>query len=152
MKELDQIGLKRCLVPPETQESPALCLFSDASQEAFGTCAYIRQKTKQGSYEVNLIAVKSRVAPLKQLTTPRLELQAAVLASRHAKTIVKESTIQFGDVKFFTDSSITLAWIQSPSRSFKPFVSARVGEIQNNSDPSQWKHIPCEDNVADDLS
>ena len=103
-------------------------------------------------YIVNFVAAKSRVAPLKQLTIPRLELQAAVLASRLAKTIVKECTIQFADVKFFTDSSITLAWIQSPSRSFKPFVSARVGEIQNNSDPSQWKHIPGEENVADDVS
>ena len=77
---------------------------------------------------------------------------AAVLASRLAKTIVKECTIQFGDFKFFTESSITIAWIQSSSRSFKPFVSARVGEIQNNSDPSQWKHIPGEENVADDVS
>ena len=94
---------------------------------------------------------KSRVPPLKQLTIPRLELQAAVLASRLAKTIVKECTIQFGDVKFFTHSSITLAWIQSSS-SFKPFVSTRVGEIQNNSDPSQWKHIPVEENVVDDVS
>ena len=44
------------------------------------------------------------------------------------------------------------AWIQSPSRSYKPFVSSRIGEIQSNSDPSQWIHIPSEDNVADDLS
>ncbi|XP_068720636.1 uncharacterized protein [Montipora capricornis] len=117
MKELDQIGFKRSLVPPETSESPVLCVFSDASQEAFRACAYIRQKTKQGTYEVNFVAAKSRVAPLKQLTIPRLELQAAVLASRFAKTIVKEFTIQFGD-----DSSTTLAWIQSSSRSFKPFV------------------------------
>ena len=49
-------------------------------------------------------------------------------------------------------STVTLAWIQGPSRSFKPFVSPRVGEIQSNSDPNQWKHIPSEDNVADDLS
>ena len=44
------------------------------------------------------------------------------------------------------------AWIQSPSRSFKPFVSVRVGEIQTNTDPSQWRHIPGEVNVADDVS
>ena len=65
---------------------------------------------------------------------------------------MKECTIEFDDVKFFTDSTITLAWTQSPSHSFKPFVSARVGEIQNNLDPSQWKHIPGEENVADDVS
>jgi len=136
-QELWQIGFKRCLVPLETPDAPVLCVFSDPSQEAFGACAYVRQKMKQRTYEVNFVAAKSRVAPLKQLTTPDLELQAAVPASCLAKTIVKECTIQFADVKFFTDSSITLAWIQSPSHSFKPFVSARVGEIQNNSDPSQ---------------
>ena len=101
---------------------------------------------------MKFIAAKSRVSPLKQLTIPHLELQAAVLASRLAKSIQEESRIQFKDVKFFTDSTITLAWIQSPSRSFKPFVSSRVGEIQSNTDPNQWKHIPSEDNVADDLS
>ena len=74
--------------------------------------------------------------------------------SRHPliKTIVKDGTIQFADVEFFTDSRITLVWIQSHSRSFKPFVSARAGEIQNNSDPSQWRHIPGEENVVDDVS
>ena len=60
--------------------------------------------------------------------------------------------MQFGDVKFFTDITITLAWTQSPSRNFKPFVSSRVGEIQSNPDLSQWMYIPSEDNVADDLS
>ena len=152
MQELDKIGFKRCLVPSESSELPVLCVFSDASQEAFGACAYIRQRRNEDTYSVNFVAAKSRVAPLKQLTIPRLELQAAVLASRLAKTIVEECTIQFADIKFFTDSSITLAWIQSPSRSFKPFVSSRVGEIQSNSDPSQWRHISGEDNVADDLS
>ena len=114
MQELDKIGFRRCLVPSETPELPVLCVFSDASREAFGACAYIRQKTKQNTYEVKLVAAKSRVAPLKQLTIPRLELQAAVLASRLAKSIQEESRIQFKDVKFFTDSTITLAWIQSP--------------------------------------
>ena len=99
-----------------------------------------------------MIAAKSRVAPLKQLSVPRLELQAAVLASRLAKTIQQESRLKFKSVKLFTDSSITLAWLQSPSRSFKPFVSSRVGEIQSNTDPSQWRHIPGEVNVADDVS
>ena len=102
--------------------------------------------------ELPLVAAKSQVAPLKQLTLPRLELQAAVLASRLAKTIREESRIHFKSVHFFTDSTITLAWITRPSRFFKPFVSARVGEIQSNSEPSQWRHIPGDVNVADDLS
>ena len=113
------------------------------------TSARRRKKTPM---EVTFVAAKSRVAPLKQLTIPRLELQAAVLASRLAKSILDESRIQFESVKFLTDSTITLAWIQCASRSFKPFVSSRVGEIQSKSDPSQWNHIPSEENVANDLS
>lgn len=62
MKELKGIG--DAWLPPETPEAPVLCVFSDASQDAFGACAYIRQKTKQNTYEVNFVAAKSRVAPL----------------------------------------------------------------------------------------
>ena len=152
IKELDSVSFERCLTVVNAVEPPMLCVFADASQDALGACAYARQRKDDNTYAVKFIAARSRVSPLKQLTIPRLELQAAVFASRLAKSIQEESRIQFKYVKSFTDSTITLAWIQSPSRSFKPFVSSRVGEIQSNSDPNQWKHIPSEDNVADDLS
>ena len=58
MKELDGIGFKRCLVPPETDELLSLCVFAYASQEAFGACAYIRQKTKENTYEVTFVTAK----------------------------------------------------------------------------------------------
>ena len=99
-----------------------------------------------------MVAAKSRVAPLKQLRIPRLELQAAVLASRSAKTVQRESRMQFQSIKFFTDSAITLALLQRISRNFKQFVSSRVGEIQANTDPNQRRHIPGEVNVAADAS
>ena len=92
------------------------------------------------------------MAPLKQLTIPRLELQAAVLATRLGKTILEESRFQFEKVVYFLDSMIVLAWICSQARTFKTFVSTRIGEIQSNSDPAQWRHIPGEVNVADDVS
>ena len=152
MKVLEHISFPRCLLTKGTVNQPQLCIFSDASNKAFGACAYVRSMTQDGKYEVKLVAAKSRVAPLKQLTIPRLELQAAVLASRLAKAILEESRIHFQDILFFTDSAIVLAWIRSSSRNFKPFVSARVGEIQSNSEPTQWRHIPGEENVADDLS
>ena len=152
MKEFSKITFQRSLCCANATEPPMPCVFSDASQDAFGTCAYIRQRTNDDKYQVRLFTAKSRVAPLKQLSVPRLELQATVLASCLAKTIEQESRLLFKSVKLFTDSSITLAWIQSPSRSFKPFVSLRVGEIQSNTDPSQWRHVPSEVNVADDVS
>ena len=75
---------------------------------------------------------------LRPLTIPRLELQAAVLATRLYRSIAEESQLQFENVTFFSDSNILLSWIRSKAREFKPFVSARVAEIQSNSDPSQW--------------
>ena len=141
--KLNQVSFQRSLlaIAAGASEEPMLCVFSDASEEAFGACAYIRQRGED-KYMVNLIAAKSRVAPLKRVPIPHLELQAGVLASRLARTIQEEARIKFGDVVFFTDSMIVLAWIHRQSRSFKPFVSARVGEIQNNSDPKRWRHIP----------
>lgn len=60
--------------------------------------------------------------------------------------------MQFEKVLFFSDSNIVLSWIRSQAREFKPFVFARVAEIQSNSDRSQWRHVPGELNVADDVS
>ena len=89
---------------------------------------------------------------MKELSIPRLELQAAVLAARLCKSIQSESRMPFKKVIFFTYSQIVLIWIRSQSRTLKPFVSVRVGEIQSKSDPCQWRHIPGEFNVAGDVS
>ena len=150
--KLNEVSFQRCLTPENAVGNPTLCVFSDASKNAFGACAYARWQLDDGKYEVRFIAAKSRVAPLKELTIPRLELQAAVLATRLHKAIVKESRLQFHKIIFFIDSMIVLAWICSQARVFKPFVSIRVSEIQNDTDPSQWRHIPGVNNVADSLS
>ena len=142
MKELNGVTIEIYLTPPNAFGNPVLCVFSDASIEAFGTCPYIGWPLGDGAFGVSFIAAKSRVAPLKQLTIPRLELLAAVLATRLGKTIAEESRFQFEKVVYFLDSMIVLAWIRSQARSFKIFMSTRIGEIQSNSDPLQWKHIP----------
>lgn len=152
MVQLNGVQFDRCLTPPNAIGQPVLCVFSDASEDAFGACAYARWQLSTGGFNAKFIAAKSRVAPLKKLTIPRLELQGAVLASRLGKTILKESRLKFEKSVFFLDSKIVLAWICSETRRFKPFVSVRVGEIQDNSDPAQWRHVPGEQNVADDVS
>ena len=82
MLSLNGITFERCLTPPGAVGLPVLCIFSDASNEAFGSCAYARWQKSNKWYDVRFIAAKSRVTPLKRLTIPRLELQGAVLASR----------------------------------------------------------------------
>ena len=103
-------------------------------------------------FGVRFVAAKSRVAPLKELTIPRLELQAAVVGSRLGKTILQESRLKFEKVRYLSDSRVALAWIQGESRSYKPIVLCLVGEIQSNSKPSEWSNCPTSLNVADDLT
>ena len=91
MGDLNHVTFERSLTPADAIEVPTLCIFSDASNEAFGTCAYIRWGTGSNKYDTRFIATKSRVAPLKPLTIPRLELQAAVLATRLYQSMAEES-------------------------------------------------------------
>ena len=105
-----------------------------------------------GQFGTRFVAVKARVAPLKELTIPRLALQAAVLASRLGKPILQESRFPFERVRYLSDSRVVLAWIKGETCSFKPFVSCRVAEIQSYSSPSDWSHCPTLFNVVDDLT
>nr|XP_054771129.1 uncharacterized protein LOC129279042 [Lytechinus pictus] len=74
------------------------------------------------------------------------------MATRLTSTVVKELRMTVEKTIFFTDSLIVLSLIRSQARVFKPFVSARVGEVQSSSDPSQWRHVPGSLNPADDIS
>ena len=143
---------ERSLAPDDVIGVPSLIIFADASREAFGTCAYVRWETTNHVFVTRFVSAKSRVAPLKPLTIPRLELQAAVLAVRLAQSILYESRLQFENIIFFSDSSIVISWIRSQAREFKPFVSARIDEIHSKSEPCQWRHISGELNVADEVS
>ncbi|XP_071088959.1 uncharacterized protein [Haliotis cracherodii] len=152
LKELQGVSFDRCLIPEPTAETRQLVTFCDASEKAFGAVCYTRWITVDGTVGVRFVAAKARVAPLKALTLPRLELQAAVLASRLATTVKQEMTVSFDQVFFLSDSVIVLSWIRGQSRQWKSFVANRVAEIQSQSDPTDWFHIPGEYNVADKVS
>ncbi|GFV45767.1 integrase catalytic domain-containing protein [Trichonephila clavipes] len=126
--------------------------FSDASQEAYGAAAFLRVKHKDG-VSVDLVTSKSRVAPLKRLSLPRLELMGALLAARLAKEVKKILDQRCSTRAFFwTDSQVTLHWIKGPSHRWKPFVANRVREIQSLTDPNSWFHCSGKDNPADLLT
>jgi hypothetical protein len=89
------------------------------------------------------------VAPKKQLSVPRLELQASVLASRLAETILKEHKVRISKKFFWSDSQTALAWIHSDHRRYKQFVANRVSEILETTKIDEWHWIPGRLNVAD---
>ncbi|XP_045110007.1 uncharacterized protein LOC123503946 [Portunus trituberculatus] len=102
-----------------------------------------------GRFESRLIMAKNRIAPVKQITIPRLELCGAVLSCRLRLTIEKESDWKFQSVLHIVDSSIVRAQIQKESYGFGTFVANRVAEIQMKTDPNDWWWVKTSENPAD---
>jgi hypothetical protein len=143
---LSKVVIPRCLrkAHPEKIE---LHLFLDASKAAYATVAYLVCHYRDHSISSCLVASKCRVAPVKTMTIPRLELMGAILSVRLAQTILKVLTVD--RALFWTDSENVWHWVRNQSREFKPFVANRIGEIQRSTNPDQWYHVPGTLNPAD---
>ena len=118
-----------------------LHVFADASLKAYRAVAYIQQDQGLPSF----IMSKSRAAPLKQLTLPRFELKAAMLAAKLSSS-VKTSLSLDCTVQLWSDSQIVLHWIAS-HKPLQAFITNRVEEIRTTS--TCWKYCPSADNPAD---
>lgn len=127
-------------------------VFCDASQIAFGSCIYFRSVDSSGQVLVRLGCSKSRVAPLKVVSLPRLELCGALLATQFANTVIEAVKVEIDQIYYWSDSTITLAWIRSDPSRYKVFVANRIAKIQNLSKSSQWQHVSSENNPADYIS
>ena len=125
-----------------------LHLFSDASLAAYGTVAYLRSVDSSGYCRVTCIASKTRVAPLQQMTLPRLELMGCLLSARLAKSIGDALSLQFPTL-YWSDSQVALSWISKTPSALKQFVGNRVQEIQRLSTPANWRFVPGKENPAD---
>ena len=95
---------------------------------------------------------KSRVSPQQFVSTPRLELCAALLGVRLHEIIKRELRLPIRRSVFWSDSTITLSWISSKSCKFHIYVANRVGEILESTEPAQWKYVPTDLNPADDCT
>ncbi|UYV69343.1 K02A2.6-like, partial [Cordylochernes scorpioides] len=123
--------------------------FCDASESAYSSVVYMKSRFKSGQVQVTLIAAKTKVAPLKVTSIPRLELCAALLLSNLYDSICSSLLLQIDRVILWSDSQIVLCWIKSESKHWKPFVGNRIAEIQRLTLQSSWSYVSTKDNPAD---
>lgn len=152
LKNLVNVSVPRGYPDFHSAASIQLHVFTDASETAYATALYWRTVSREGEVKITLIAAKTKVAPLKVTSIPRLELQAAVLGARMAAAVKQEHQQTPESTTFWTDSRTTLTWIRTGSRSYKPYVAHRVAAIEENSVASEWRWVPTKMNNADDAT
>ncbi|UYV73219.1 hypothetical protein LAZ67_10002211 [Cordylochernes scorpioides] len=148
LKHLPNIEIPRWLCFKDSYvEKTTLHIFCDASQFAYATCIFLRIE-KEDRVDIQLIQARTRVAPLKKLTIPRLELLACLIGARLAANVIQD--LEFEEIPrfYWTDSTNALCWIQREDN-WAAFVMNRVKEIHNLSSPESWRHIPGRLNPAD---
>ena len=151
LHQLSSIQVPRCYFPTaeaEVYRSLQVHVFVDASESAYSSVAYFRVESDHGPL-VALVGAKSKVAPLKMLTIPRLELQAAVLGTRLLNSVISMHGLPVAQRFLWTDSATVLAWLQSEQRRYHQYVGFRIGEILSSTEVREWRWVPSKQNVAD---
>nr|XP_049697145.1 uncharacterized protein LOC126054685 [Helicoverpa armigera] len=123
--------------------------FSDASKAAYAAVVYLRTINLAGEIHVSLLVAKTRVAPIKQVSIPRLELCGAVLLSKLLTEATEVLNISKDKVFAWTDSTVVLSWLSSHPSRWKTFVANRTSEILGNISSTQWFHVSTKENPAD---
>ena len=122
--------------------------FVDASERGYEAVVYLRVISAD-DVKALLLAAKNKVAPIKPVSLPRLELCAAALLTKlvaHTRTVLSLST---APVTLWSDSKVTLYWIQGHASRWKTYVANRVSMIQEALPEGRWRHVPGKDNPAD---
>ncbi|XP_055913549.1 uncharacterized protein LOC129947130 [Eupeodes corollae] len=149
------MAIPRSVFPAISMRTVVQChIFSDASLKAYGAVAYIRVVDAKGQVSVSFLCSKSRVAPMKmdgsdELTLPKLELTAALIAARLCEYLRSSLKIPIKEYFLWTDSKITLNWIYGQLQKWKPYVQTRVEEIRRHTSVADWSHCSGKDNPAD---
>ncbi|XP_044754989.1 uncharacterized protein LOC123317724 [Coccinella septempunctata] len=146
---LSELHIPR-FIPDVSSSTHRLVGFCDASESGYAAVVYLRTFASSGHCQVSLLAAKSKIAPCKAITLPRLELCGAHLLAKlmhHLSTRVLQHL--GAECMAFCDSSVALSWIRGESHRWKTFVGNRVAEIQDLIPSDCWRHVVSEDNPAD---
>ena len=148
---LNELQIPRCFESKTLngKKTYELHNFADASTSGYGQCSHLRVKDEDENVHVSLVMGKSRDAPTKITTIPRLELTAAVVSAKVA--VMVQEGLNYTKLKqyFWTDSKVVLGYINNDAKRFHTFVANRVQVIRSNTDTKEWRYIDTKNNPAD---
>ena len=140
----------RCYYKKNTSvTSVALHGFSDASEQAYAAVVYLRMECTDGSTQLSLVSSKTKVAPIKRLTIPRLELCGAQLLAQLLHHIRQVLDLPLDHCHAWTDSVIVLHWLRGSPKRFKTYVGNRISNILELLGSECWRHVSGVTNPAD---
>ena len=145
------VAIPRCYQPPGFGRvvRSEIHVFCDASAQAIGLVIYLKRWNESNQTAVSFVLGSSKVGPRAATSIPRLELCAAVEATRITGKIIKELDIRVDQTVYYSDNMIVLGYLTNTSKSFQRYVTSRVSVILKRSDPNQWRYIPTKENPAD---
>lgn len=151
LHNLESIGIPRYVGLGFEDAKYQMHGFCDASEKAYAAAVYLRCVFQTGQVKVNLLVAKSRVAPTRTITIPKLELCGALLLANLMAKVNSALKMQL-EMHAWTDSMITLAWIHGNAQRWETFVANRVSKIQGLVESKRWRHVGTKENPADAAS
>ena len=126
--QLNGVSVPRYFTSTSTPIDIQIHAFSDTSKKAYATAVYLGSEYEDGRVEVRLLSSKTRVAPIKQQTIPRLELLCALISARLVSTLLKSLPREIKPT-FWVDSTAALCCIRH-DKPWKQYIQSRVQEIR----------------------
>ncbi|XP_055604362.1 uncharacterized protein LOC129752613 [Uranotaenia lowii] len=147
---LNQLRIDRFVMLPNTVDFE-LHFFSDASENGYGSCVYVRSTNSKGEIKTALLTSSSKVAPLKKQSIARLELCGALSSAKLYSKVSKSLRVP-AKAFFWVDSTTVLSWLAATPSSWSTFVGNRVSKIQTATEKCDWNFIAGVENPADIIS
>ena len=149
LKDLDMVKIPRAIVFELEIKDISLICFGDASMKAYCSCVYVRVTYASGLVTANLVMSKTKIAPTRVISLPRLELCAMLINCRLGNFVAKELDRGTLDITYFSDSKTCLNWVRRCSSTWKCFVANKVAEIHRISEIEQHRWVAGLQNPSD---
>ena len=139
---MERISVPRCYKSSSAKvKEVTLHCYSDACEIGYGNACYIGHVYENEEVDVELVMGKSRVAPIKTTTIPRLELTTVTTSVKVGALLKEEMNESDIPINYMTDSKIVIGYIYNTTKRFRVYVSNRLKLIHNYSNPAQWSYV-----------